>query len=424
MNLTWIVGRPTGKEQGTFLTLDMGGSHIRVCKVKLQQNGQSDVAQKNFPVPRHLKSGTAEELWNYLADCVWRFIEQGELDANGKRHQLAFTFSFPVTQDAIDHGVLQRWTKGFDVSGVEGHNVIEQFKAAFKRKVGGNYPIFGGILFSTNIPKDIAVDIPVVINDTTGTLLASIYVNKDTDVGSIIGTGCNSAYMEDCSCIQKLSSKDRLSDSLMAINCEYGAFDNEHVVLPRTHYDIVVDEESPRPGQQSYEKMNSGLYLGEIFRHILLDLHNKNVLFIGKTVSKLTECQSIESSNLSKVDNPTPADIRDIFEPALDIPLEEYELRVCHYIAILLNTRAARLCACGFAAICKKRRLKSCHIGADGAVVVNNDFQRKRLVQALLEILDWAHLKEPPVTLDSVEGGSSVGAAIAAAMANTHQKET
>ena len=48
---------------------------------------------------------------------------------------LGFTFSYPATQDYIDHGVLQRWTKGFDIDGVEGHNVVPMFEAAIAKRV-------------------------------------------------------------------------------------------------------------------------------------------------------------------------------------------------------------------------------------------------------------------------------------------------
>ena len=48
---------------------------------------------------------------------------------------LGFTFSYPATQEYIDHGVLQRWTKGFDIAGVEGNDVVPPFEAALKERV-------------------------------------------------------------------------------------------------------------------------------------------------------------------------------------------------------------------------------------------------------------------------------------------------
>jgi hexokinase len=67
--------------------------------------------------------------------------------------------------------------------------------------------------------------------------------------------------MEECGSIPELKHLDFSPDMPMVINCEYGAFDNKHIVLTRTKYDIYIDEVSPRPGQQAFEKMISGLTL-------------------------------------------------------------------------------------------------------------------------------------------------------------------
>ena len=77
-----------------------------------------------------------------------------------------------------------------------------------------------------------------------GAMVASAYYDPETIIGAIFGTGCNAAYMEDCNSIPKLQGKE---SGDMAINCEYGAFDNRHLVLPRTKYDKLVDEQSPKP---------------------------------------------------------------------------------------------------------------------------------------------------------------------------------
>ncbi len=90
----------------------------------------------------------------------------------------------------------------------------------------------------------------------------------------------------------------------MAINCEWGAFDNEHLVLPRTPYDITIDKDSPRPGQQSFEKMIAGLYLGELIRLVLVDLHDNHEthIFAGQDISLLRRPYSLDSSFLSAIE--------------------------------------------------------------------------------------------------------------------------
>lgn len=52
---------------------------------------------------------------------------------------LGFTFSYPVRQDCVDRGKLVTWTKGFDIKGVEGEDVVLQLGQALERQVSGPY---------------------------------------------------------------------------------------------------------------------------------------------------------------------------------------------------------------------------------------------------------------------------------------------
>lgn len=152
--------------------------------------------------------------------------------------------------------------------------------------------------------QGLPIKITALINDTTGTLIASAYTDDQMKIGCIFGTGCNAAYMENCGSVPKLAHMNLPPDMPIAINCEYGAFDNAHKVLPRTKYDIIIDKESPRPGQQSFEKMIAGLYLGEIFRLVCLDLHdNPSVkLFGDQDISKLMKAYTLDASFLSYIE--------------------------------------------------------------------------------------------------------------------------
>ena len=60
-----------------------------------------------------------------------------------------------------------------------------------------------------------------LINDTTGTLIASHYVNPRTKIAVIFGTGCNAAYMEHVGEITKINELGIDADAEMAINCEW-----------------------------------------------------------------------------------------------------------------------------------------------------------------------------------------------------------
>ncbi|KAL9111201.1 MAG: hypothetical protein Q9227_004278 [Pyrenula ochraceoflavens] len=402
MNPTWVMGYPDGNETGTFLALDMGGTNLRVCEIILpEEQGEFDIIQSKYRLPEELKTGHADELWEYIADCLQQFVEYHHEEEDLQNVPLGFTFSYPCTQDYIDHGVLQRWTKGFDIDGVEGKDVIPPFEDALKK-------------------RGLSIKVAALINDTTGTLIASHYTDPAMQIGCIFGTGCNAAYMETADCVPKIEHYGLPPDMPIAINCEYGSFDNEHVVLPLTKYDHIIDEESPRPGQQAFEKMIAGLYLGEIFRLVVVDLHeNKNLIFENQDISKLKKPYTLDASFLSFIEEDPFENLRDthdMFQSRLNITATKPELELCRRLSELIGVRAARLSACGVAAICKKKKIESCHVGADGSVFNKYPHFKARGAQALREILDWQKGKRDPVTLSSAEDGSGVGAALIAAL--------
>jgi len=266
------------------------------------------------------------------------------------------------------------------------------------------------------------VKLVALINDTTGAMIASAYEDPETFVGVIFGTGCNGAYMEEVKNIGKLNT-DLSGDTRMAINCEYGAFDNSHEVLPRTQYDILIDEDSPKPGEQAYEKMSAGLYLGEIFRLILLELHGKSVIFKGQEVPKLHEPYCLDTGFLSAVEHNAQPGIlfdsptRDAFKKKLEIDISDQEIIFARRAAQLISIRGARLCTCGVAAITNKTGRKSGHVAADGSVANKHPEFKRRWQKAMAEVLDWpSDRTEDPITITSAEDGSGIGAAVITAM--------
>ena len=407
------MGYPTGHEEGTFLALDMGGTNLRVCEIILpEEKGEFEIIQSKYRMPEELKTGESEELWEYIADCLQQFIEYHHEVADLETLEkipLGFTFSFPATQEYIDHGVLQRWTKGFDIAGVEGQDVAGLFEAAL-------------------VKRKLPIKLSALINDTTGTLIASAYTDEATKIGCIFGTGCNAAYMEDCGSVPKIAHYNLPPDMPIAINCEYGAFDNEHAVLPRTPYDIIIDNDSPRPGQQAFEKMIAGLYLGELFRLALVDLHqNKGVkIFESQDISKLQKAYTLDSSFLSMIEEDpfeNLSETADLIQKTLNIKANKPELELCRRLAELIGTRAARLSACGVAAICKKKNIESCHVGADGSVFNKYPHFKARGAVALREILGWPKGVKDKVDIRPAEDGSGVGAALIAALTIKRVKE-
>lgn len=247
-----------------------------------------------------------------------------------------------------------------------------------------------------------------MVNDTVGAMIASAYNDSETIIGAIFGTGCNAAYMASLSDITKLDPQDEwvitatqtpnemdtksTKDQKMAINCEYGAFDNAHRVLPRTQYDAQIDAESPRPGEQTFEKLSAGLYLGELFRLILLDLADRNLVFKdGQDTEKLRKSDALDTAFLSQIEDdesPSFTSTRTMFRQQLNLNPSDVEIELARRLAEVIAVRGARLCACGVAAICTKEGITKGHVAADGSVANKHPKFKRRWAKALGEILD------------------------------------
>lgn len=403
---SWVVEYPTGKEKGDFLAIDMGGTNLRVVLVKLGGDHTFDTTQSKYKLPARLRTTkNHEELWEFIANSLENFIEETFPEGCSKPLPLGFTFSYPASQDKINQGVLQRWTKGFDIPNVEGHDVVPMLQKHLEA-------------------KKLPIEIVALINDTTGTLVASLYSDPETKMGVIFGTGVNGAYFDVVKDIPKLEGKladDITSDSPMAINCEYGSFDNEHLVLPRNKYDIYIDEQSPRPGQQTFEKMTSGYYLGELLRLVLVDLHKQGLIFKDQDVSKLQEAYIMDTSVPSRVEADPFENLEDtdeLFEKELNIQTTAAERKLIRRVSEMIANRAARISVCGVAAICQKRGYKTGNIAADGSVFNLYPGFKEQAANGLKDIYGWEESSpaKHPIKLVAAEDGSGAGAAVIAAL--------
>lgn len=78
---TWVLGLPSGQEVGQYLTVDLGGTNLRICWTTLKGRGQeAEVLQDMFQLPEHIKTGDADELWNLIADSLNEFLQKHHLD--------------------------------------------------------------------------------------------------------------------------------------------------------------------------------------------------------------------------------------------------------------------------------------------------------------------------------------------------------
>ncbi|GAA6002926.1 uncharacterized protein JCM10292_001377 [Rhodotorula paludigena] len=408
---TYVFGWPTGKEKGSYLAVDLGGTNLRVCHVELEGDGKFEVTQTKYRLTEEQKHADAQGLFDFCAECLDNFVKDHFGDEDGKVEldepiPVGFTFSYPCEQDRIDHGVLIRWTKGFGAPGAEGKDCAELFKQGLEK-------------------YKVPVKLVALINDTTGTLIASSYVDPATRAGIIFGTGCNAAYMEKVANIPKIKDLGLPEDAEMAINCEWGAFDSTtHETLPRTSYDVHIDETSNKPGEQAFEKMIAGLYLGEIFRLIMCEMIDEGILFLGQETYKVEKPFVFDTAFLSLIESDTTDElltVTGLFAHFFALDTTVAERQFMRRLAVLIGTRAARLSACGIAAIVSKQGLlddstepaKTIGIATDGSLYNKYPKFPQRLEEGLVDIFGE---KGRAIKTYHAEDGSGVGAAVIAAM--------
>uniref|UniRef100_A0A665VG47 hexokinase n=1 Tax=Echeneis naucrates TaxID=173247 RepID=A0A665VG47_ECHNA len=333
---TFVRSTPDGSENGDFLALDLGGTNFRVLLVKIRSGKRRSVEMHNkiYAIPIEVMQGTGDELFDHIVHCISDFLDY--MGMKSARLPLGFTFSFPCHQTSLDAGILVTWTKGFKATDCEGEDVVELLREAIKRK------------------EEFELDVVAIVNDTVGTMMTCAYEEPSCEVGLIAGTGSNACYMEEMRNIEIVEG----NEGRMCVNMEWGAFgDNGCLDDIRTQYDQAVDENSLNEGKQRYEKMCSGMYLGEIVRQILIDLTKRGFLFRGQISETLKTRGIFETKFLSQIESDRLAllQVRAILQQlGLDSTCDDSIIvkEVCGTV----SRRAAQICGAGMAAVVDKIR--------------------------------------------------------------------
>ncbi|KAK9458052.1 hexokinase-domain-containing protein [Dipodascopsis uninucleata] len=408
---SYVTAVPTGKESGTFLAVDLGGTNFRVCSVHLNGNGTFKLIQSKSVIPKSLMVGSSKELFSFLARHVDAFIKTHldekfteDTESSTSQHilKLGFTFSFPVNQTAINKGTLLRWTKGFNIKDAVGKDVCKLLQDE---------------LDALKLP----VHVSALVNDTVGTLMSRAYSAPglgNTMLGVILGTGTNCAYVENISSISKISLQS--DKNIMVVNTEWGSFDNALTVLPFTSIDSEVDGNSPNPGYHMFEKLVSGMFLGEILRITLCNLHKEGVLFSSSSES-LELPWSIDTSTLSKIEADNTEDLSKTKETiSMDLNIVA-TLEECKAIKKIVNAIGKRSAYLAGAAICgilthtrALEKMETVDIGLDGSVFEFYPGYENLMRESIKYLLGE---DEKRVMLDIAKDGSGVGAALCALVA-------
>ncbi|NXW65907.1 HXK2 protein, partial [Eurystomus gularis] len=414
---TYVRSTPDGTERGEFLALDLGGTNFRVLVVHVADDGIR-MANEIYVIPTAIMQGTGEALFDHIVECIMDFqLKQNLME---QVLPLGFTFSFPCQQLGLDKAVLLSWTKGFSASGCVGEDVVQLLREAAQRK------------------QHLGLKVVAVVNDTVGTMMSCGHDDPKCEIGLIVGTGTNACYMEEMQNVGTVEGEE----GRMCINMEWGAFgDNGCLDDFFTSFDQLVDKETINPGKQRFEKLISGMYLGEIVRHILLALVEKQLLFRSKPCPKLQTKGIFQTKFLSTIEAVMLLPAHGMGIVLLKMPwvwgsdglalqqvrtiLQDLELQASFEDSVLVrevcqtvSLRAANLCAAGLAAVVEKMRENqglaqlAVTVGVDGTLYKMHPHFAQHLQQMLQDLAPNC-----TVTFLESQDGSGKGAALVAAVA-------
>ena len=260
----------------SVIVLDAGGTNLRTCLVTFDDSFRPVISDFNKTrMPGFDREVTASQFFRALADETQRLM--------GKSSRIGFCFSYAASITEELDGipiVFSKEIKAKDVVGKPiGKGLLDEFRSrgldVSGYKVG-------------------------VVNDTVATLLAGKAVSNGMQysgyIGYILGTGTNTAYVEQVGNIGKLGSSAyaTYADSRMIINMESGGFKADLGPL-----DAQFRAYTKNPGIHWFEKMISGAYLGPLARMVIGKAVDEGVLSsgFGDRFFKLDGLDTIQMSN-------------------------------------------------------------------------------------------------------------------------------
>uniref|UniRef100_A0AAQ6IJX0 Phosphotransferase n=1 Tax=Anabas testudineus TaxID=64144 RepID=A0AAQ6IJX0_ANATE len=392
---SFVRATPDGTEKGDFLALDLGGTNFRVLHVRVLEEEQKMLKMDSqiCTIPQEIMLGTGEQLFSHIASCLGDFLECQNLKE--QILPLGFTFSFPCEQKEIDKSFLIRWTKGFNCSGVEGKDVVKLLREAIHKR--GDYDL-GSV---------------AMVNDTVGTMMSCGYKDQSCEIGMIIGTGTNACYMEEMKNVERVEGEE----GRMCINTEWGGFGDDGSLKDiQTEFDVVVDKTSINPGVHIFEKMISGMYLGEIVRLLLVRLTQDELLFKGQTSEALLSAGRFETKFISDIEE-TDSGVENTQNILTELGLkwDQVDVHVVHLVCDTISSRSAHLCAAALATVANRIRVNrgldhlKTTVGVDGTVYRKHPYKK---LQATVRLL----APDCDITFLVSEDGSGKGAAMVTAV--------
>ncbi|XP_006817764.2 hexokinase type 2-like, partial [Saccoglossus kowalevskii] len=300
--------------------------------------------------------------------------------------------------------ILTKWTKGFSASGVASQDVGVLLSESLKRKGVSN------------------IELVAVVNDTTGALVSCAHQYPDCQVSLILGTGSNCSYMESLDNVELWTADQDGEPKQVIIDTEWGAFGDDGTIDEyRTNLDKELDNHTPNKGRQRFEKMISGLYLGEVVRLILKQLAEHKLIFDGVLSKELQTRSRFETRFISQIEEEAEEKYEICKQVLQELGIIEPTIEDCRIIKMVcqvVSTRAAWMAAAGLGAVVDKLGMKNTTVGMDGSLYLKHPTIHDIMRVAINELSPSTCVK-----FVHAEDGSGRGAALVAAVSDRLNKK-
>lgn len=398
---TYVQEFPCGCEHGRFLVLELKENNFHISLIHLRGAHNYHSEKETHEIPKDLNSENVEEFFKYLVDKLGKFLKR--LSLNREQLSLSVCFPFPLRHTSLKSAVVQKLNKNLNIKNLVGRELVELLQNAINRN------------------KDLLVNIESVLCNCTAILLANSWQGRRCNVGINIGTGCNAVYVERITEIE-MCSQEQTSLNQMVVNTEWGEFGaNGQLDSILTVYDKQVDLGTRNNGQQIFEKLTSGFYLGELARQIFLQCIEEKVLFHGYMSQNLKIPFSFTTRHvcdmLSEEDTDSYSNMRLQFDKLGISKPDVSECSKVYYILRSITNRSAMLVACGIASLAEKIGENHIVLGLGGSFYLNCHLYSSLLQNQLKTFWNRDFTYE----LSSLENGVAIGSALLTAISKSKE---
>jgi hexokinase len=366
------------------IVLDAGGTNFRVATVLFDDNMKPVIEDyKQYAMPGSNGTLSKNEFYRTIVEYMAPVLDKSD--------KIGFCFSYATETLPNKDGAIVSFSKEICIREAEGTLIGESIKS-FMAEMGYQH--------------DIEM---TVINDTVATLLSGISAfpdrEFDTLIGLILGTGVNTAYIENQANITKLDSI-RTYPGHMIINME----SCEYEVPQRGIIDEQIDHKTLNPGKSIFEKMVSGKYLGTIAFELLKKAVEKEKIFSDSFHKGFKQLDRLLSEELDDF----------LYYPfgcnnIAGICQTDNDRAIAYHIIENIFDRAARLIIINIAGILIKTGKGKDPCKPALIIVDGSAFHRSKLFRPMIEYYAQTYLNQQLglyCEFHKVDNGNLIGAAV------------